>query len=378
MLSRRLSKLCRRSGLSCNTTPKCQKFSLSTVVENNNKKHRLNVGVIGAGRIASSVHIPNVLRDRRYNISWIIEDSNQQTVKVQEDLFLQDIPFFKSMDRKRLLADKGLDAVFIFSPTSTHAELICDSLKEGKSVMVEKPTAESYTDIKTCYDTAENNGAILLTSFQRRFDSAFDELKKTVLSRSLGELQLLRLTSRDNPKPSYEFLSNTDITGCNLISDMAVHDIDMMVWLTSCSEPESVYVMTHIRDETLQKIREPDAGVISIKFKNGMIATIDVFRESVYGYDIRAELFGTKGMAVADNPRRSSFCVDYLQGSNMPPLHYSFPQRFEKAFATAVSHFYSCLTGEVEPLIRKEECLLVSEIIDKAVESYKTGQIVNF
>lgn len=87
---------------------KCQKFSLSTVVENNSKKHRLNVGVIGAGRIASSVHIPNVLRDRRYNISWIIEDSNQQTVKVQEDLFLQDIPFFKSMDRKRLLADKGL------------------------------------------------------------------------------------------------------------------------------------------------------------------------------------------------------------------------------------------------------------------------------
>lgn len=87
----------------------------------------------------------------------------------------------------------------------------------------------------------------------------------------------------------YQHDGFSDITGCNLISDMAVHDIDMMVWLTSCSEPESVYVMTHIRDETLQKIREPDAGVISIKFKNGMIATIDVFRESVYGYDIRAE-----------------------------------------------------------------------------------------
>ena len=37
----------------------------------------------------------------------------------------------------------------------------------GKSVMVEKPTAETFSDIKTCYDTAENHGAVLLTSFQR-------------------------------------------------------------------------------------------------------------------------------------------------------------------------------------------------------------------
>lgn len=33
--------------------------------------------------------------------------------------------------------------------------------------MVEKPTAESFTDIKTCYETAENYGTVLLTSFQR-------------------------------------------------------------------------------------------------------------------------------------------------------------------------------------------------------------------
>ncbi|XP_061171800.1 uncharacterized oxidoreductase YrbE-like [Saccostrea echinata] len=374
---RRLTTVCKESGLLCKTK-KCQSLLFSTVVEKTDKKRRLNVGVLGAGRIATSVHIPNILKDRRYNINWIIEESDQQTQKCQEELFIQDIPFFKAIDRKRLLADKGLDAIFIFSPTSTHAEFICDGLKEGKSVMVEKPTAESYTDIKTCYETAENNGAVLLTSFQRRFDSAFSELKETALSGRLGELQLIRLTSRDNPKPSYEFLSNADSTGCNLISDMAVHDVDMMVWLTSCSKPKSVFVLTHIRDETLQKIKEPDAGVICVKFENGMIATIDVFRECVYGYDIRAELFGTKGMAVADNPRRSSFCVDYLEGSNMPPLHYSFPQRFEKAFATAVSHFYSCLAGEVKPLITKEECLMVSQIIDKAVDSYQTGQVVNF
>lgn len=159
---------------------------------------------------------------------------------------------------------------------------------------------------------------------------------------------------------------------------MAIHDIDMLVWLTSCAAPKSVFVMTHIRDETLQKIGEPDAGVVALTFQDGLMATIDVFRECVYGYDIRTEMFGTKGMAMADNPRRSSYSVDYLQGSSSPPLHYSFPQRFEKAFELALAHFYSCLSGDVQPLITKEECLLVSKIIEKAVESYKTGKVVNF
>lgn len=83
-------------------------MSISTVVEKNNKKHRMNVGVFGAGRIASSVHIPNILRDRRYNINWVVEENEQQSQKVKDQLFLHDIPFLKFKDRKSLLADKGL------------------------------------------------------------------------------------------------------------------------------------------------------------------------------------------------------------------------------------------------------------------------------
>lgn len=76
---------------------------------------------------------------------------------------------------------------------------------------------------------------------------------------------------------------------------MAIHDIDMLVWLTSCAVPKSVFVMTHIRDETLQKIGEPDAGVVALTFQDGVMATIDVFRECVYGYDIRTEVRLTQG-----------------------------------------------------------------------------------
>lgn len=91
------------------------------------------------------------------------------------------------------------------------------------------------------------------------------------------------------------FSFHKDQEGCNLISDMAIHDIDMLVWLTSSAVPKSVFVMTHIRDETLQKIGEPDAGVVALTFQDGLMATIDVFRECVYGYDIRTEVRLTQG-----------------------------------------------------------------------------------
>ena len=60
---------------------------------------------------------------------------------------------------------------------------------------------------------------VVFYPLHRRFDPAFASLKETTQSGSLGELQLLRLTSRDNPKPSYEFLSTTGILCRLYISD---------------------------------------------------------------------------------------------------------------------------------------------------------------
>lgn len=86
---------------------KSQSLWLSTVQEKPAQKRRLNVGVFGAGRIASSVHIPNILSDRRYNINWVIEEDEERAHKVKDQLYLQDTPFLKFKDRQSLLADKG-------------------------------------------------------------------------------------------------------------------------------------------------------------------------------------------------------------------------------------------------------------------------------
>ena len=81
-----------------------------------------------------------------------------------------------------------------------------------------------------------------------------------------------------------------DSSGCNILADLGVHDIDMIVWLTDAKTPESIFVNCHVHDDNLKECGEPDSLAALLKYPDGTLITMDVFRESVYGYDIRLEV----------------------------------------------------------------------------------------
>ncbi|XP_060601376.1 myo-inositol 2-dehydrogenase-like isoform X1 [Ruditapes philippinarum] len=341
-------------------------------------KKKYSVGLFGCGRIAG-VHLKNILRNRRLDLKWIVEQDRDRLQEVKEQFVLGDeIQFYKPSDRDQLLSDKSLDAVIVVSPTNTHTEYICESLKKGKSVFTEKPAGESVSDIRKCYETAEENGLTLVTGYTRRFDAEFCDVKNALDNGSLGKLQCIKTTTRDSPKPSYTFLKSADSTGCNILADLGVHDIDMIVWLTKAKKPESIFINCHVHDDELKDCGEPDSLVGMIKYPDGTLVTMDVFRESCYGYDIRLEAFGTKGMALAENPRESATVIDGVSGGRSRRIFNSFPQRFEAPFEAELEHFVDCLDGKAVPLITKDESLQVAEIIEKGVQSYKEKRLVMF
>lgn len=66
--------------------------------------------------------------------------------------------------------------------------------------------------------------------------------------------------------------------------------MDHLVWITQAERPEHVYVITHNHDKVMAEFGEADALGMIIKYRSGTIATLNSFRESVYGYDIRSEV----------------------------------------------------------------------------------------
>lgn len=57
------------------------------------------------------------------------------------------------------------------------------------------------------------------------------------------------------------------------------------------------------------------------------------------------QIFGSKGMASGESPRRSTSVMDGSSGAQLRPLFYSFPQRFDSSFEYLITHFVDCLDG---------------------------------
>ncbi|KAK3802928.1 hypothetical protein RRG08_020029 [Elysia crispata] len=335
------------------------------------------VGIMGIGRIGQ-MHLTNVLRNRKLDLSWIMDDQETLWPLVRQKHILWNTPFYRTDKLDELLQDQSLDAVLIFTSTNSHTKLACQALESGKAVFVEKPAGETRAEILQCFETAEKMDKPLLTGFNRRFDPTMFDAHRRVANGSVGKVLHFRFTTRDSPKPSYDFLKTCDSTGCNILADLCVHDIDQLVWLTQSERPEHVYVTTHAHDEVMADFGEADAIGMMIKYKGGAIASFDACRESVYGYDIRMEIFGSEGMVSASNPRETSTSVDGHEGNMESRLHLSFPQRFQQSFEAELEHFVECLEGKTTPLVKKDESLLVSEIVEKGLESYKTKSPVYF
>ena len=72
--------------------------------------------------------------------------------------------------------------------------------------------------------------------------------------------------------------------------DTAVHDIDCICWMLG-EYPETVSAYAHANLEDIKEIGDYDTVVIMMKFPSGTIATIDLSRHAVYGYDQRVEVW---------------------------------------------------------------------------------------
>ena len=66
--------------------------------------------------------------------------------------------------------------------------------------------------------------------------------------------------------------------------------MDTVVWLMQGEVPEFIYVVTHAHDAVLAKSGIDDSLTVVMKYKSGVIATIDSCRETTYGYDVRVEV----------------------------------------------------------------------------------------
>ena len=310
----------------------------------------INVGIIGAGRIGK-VHtesICNYVRNAKIRTvadpcmnentrRWLLSMGVERTVQ----------------DYHEILNDPEIDAVLICSSTNTHAPISLEAIAAGKHVFCEKPIDHDLTKIKRVVKALKGSGVKYQVGFNRRHDHNFAAVKQAILDGKVGDAHIIKITSRDPEPPSAEYAA---VSG-GMFLDMTIHDFDMVRYLAGC-DAEEIYVQSAVLvDPAIGEAGDVDTAVITLKMENGDIAVIDNSRRAAYGYDQRAEVFGSKGMAATANDTQSSMVLSNADGVTGEKPLYFFLERYMQSFATEVRGFISAIENDTDTLVGVEDGL---------------------
>lgn len=302
----------------------------------------VKIGIIGIGRIGK-IHTENIC----YNIPkaevTAIADINMtdKVIKWADGLGINRC--YK--DYKKILEDKDIDAVLICSSTNTHAPISLEAIKASKHVFCEKPIDLEVHKIMEVINALEEKNLKYQVGFNRRFDHNFKAVREAVSNGKIGDPHILKITSRDPAPPSIDYVK---VSG-GLFLDMTIHDFDMARYLVN-SDVEELYVQGDVLiDEEIGKAGDVDTALISMKMENGTLAVIDNSRKAVYGYDQRAEVFGSSGMLTTSNDKQSTAMLSNEQGVLGEKPLYFFLERYMDSFRQEMGCFINAIVND-EPV----------------------------
>jgi myo-inositol 2-dehydrogenase/D-chiro-inositol 1-dehydrogenase len=254
-------------------------------------------------------------------------------------------------DPAAVLEDPNVDAVIICTSTDTHARFIEEAARAKKHVFCEKPIDHDLSRIDRALLAAKSAGVKLQIGFNRRFDPNFRHVRETVAAGKIGKPLLVRITSRDPRPPPIEYVK---VSG-GMFLDMTIHDFDMARYLAGANVT-SVFAVGGARvDPKIGAAGDIDTAIVTLEFENGAFGTIDNCREAVYGYDQRVEVFGSGGVAWADNQTPHRTGRGDREGMHAPlPLDF-FMDRYTESFIAEMSAFVACIRDGGEPPVTGED-----------------------
>lgn len=265
-----------------------------------------------------------------------------------------------------------IDAVVICTPTDTHADLIERFSRAGKAIFCEKPIDLDLQRVKACLKVVEEHGATLMVGFNRRFDPHFKAVHSAITEGSIGDVEMVQITSRDPGPPPLSYIRSSG----GILRDMTIHDFDMARFLLG-EDPDSVFATASVLvDPKIAEAGDYDSVSVILTTPSGKHCAISNSRRATYGYDQRIEVHGSKGAVRAANQRPVSIEIATSAGYTKPPLHDFFMTRYAEAYAAEIAAFIDALANNKPASPSGSDGLLALALADAAYLSIREGRSV--
>ncbi|MFJ5714350.1 Gfo/Idh/MocA family protein [Neobacillus sp. NPDC093127] len=336
---------------------------------------KLRIGIIGVGGIAQSRHIPAFLQLR--DVCEITALSDVNIERARETAEKYNIPHVFE-EYKELFSE--VDAVCICTPNKFHADITVAAFEDGIHVLCEKPMALSAEECEAMIAASKKADKVLAIAYHYRFMKEAQAAKKAM--EEVGTPLVVRVQGlRRRKVPGWGVFTNKDLQGGGSLIDYGCHLLDLALWLignpkhiavsgtmynTLSKMPNQVNQWGTFNHETFNV---DDHVTAYVKFENGAsmlfetswAANIKVDQEhlSISGVDGGLSVFPFEFYTTKNGMLLNSQAA-WLPGEENQGL----PQ--------AKNFIHACL-GVEELIVKPEEALQVSQIIDCIYESGGTS-----
>jgi myo-inositol 2-dehydrogenase/D-chiro-inositol 1-dehydrogenase len=327
---------------------------------------KVNIAIFGVGRIGK-IHLKNLLRFPGVNVVAVAD------THYPADEFKKEFKeVFFSSNPEEVLALPTVEAVLICTPTSSHAAMIELALQSGKHIFCEKPVDLSLERTKALVDMANQSGVKLMLGFNRRFDPDFLQARKSIQAGRIGDIQIIKITSRDPGLPPLDYIKNSG----GLFMDMAIHDFDMARYMMG-KEVKEVYSRGLVLvDKQVGEVGDVDTALTTLIFEDDTYAVIDNSRKAIYGYDQRLEVFGNKGMIQVENNQHNRNIVSDAEGIHQSlPLDF-FMDRYAASYLNEIQYFVDAISKNAPIPVSGDDGLKATIIAVAAKKSVLEGRPV--
>ncbi len=355
----------------------------------------LKIGIIGSGGIAVAKHMPSLAKLSNVEMTAFCDIIPERAEKAAKKYGTSDARVYG--DYRELLKDKSIDVVHVCTPNKSHADITVDALESGKHVMCEKPMAKTPADAKRMVEAAKRTGKKLTIGYQNRYRPDSLYLNKLCRAGELGEIYYAKAHAiRRRAVPTWGVFLNEEEQGGGPLIDIGTHALDLTLWMMNNYKPKSVkgsvyYKLSKKKDAANawgswnpDEYTVEDSAFGFITMENGATIVLESSwaLNNLQVGEAKTTLCGTEGGAdmwdglringekygklFITKPGLDAGGVDFYDGKKDDPADLE------------AKMWIDCILNDREPLVKPEEALVVTEILEAIYESGRTGKEISF
>ncbi len=336
-------------------------INLNRAIEITSNKFSSNgngiVGIIGAGNFTSAMILP-CLKKTTAKLKFISSSNGLSGTILAKKYKINN----STTDNKIIIQDADVDLIMITTRHNSHANLVIESLNNGKNVFVEKPLALNEDELEEIINSYRKSGKTLTVGFNRRFAPLAIKMKK-ILGTNGSPMNIIA-TMNAGYISSKSWVHDMEIGGGRIIGE-ACHFIDLITFLSG-----SKVKMVCMNSMGSNSKENTDNASILLKYENGTNAVINYFSNGSKAYSKeRIEVFHENRTLIMDNWRK-------LKGygfKNFSSASSSQDKGHQNQFDLLINSVQKG-GGEIIPI---DELVNTTKASFAAIDSLKKGSWVN-